>query len=33
MFTKSAAIYDAIHAARFDAAVAASTVHTLILAH
>jgi ubiquinone/menaquinone biosynthesis C-methylase UbiE len=33
MFTKSAAIYDAIHAARFDAAAAANTVHTLILAH
>jgi ubiquinone/menaquinone biosynthesis C-methylase UbiE len=33
MFTKSAAIYDAIHAARFDAAAAANTVHTLIQAH
>jgi SAM-dependent methyltransferase len=33
MFTKSAAIHDAIHAARFDAAAAANTVHTLIQAH
>ena len=33
MFTKSAAIYDAIHATRFDAAAAASTVHTLIQTH
>jgi SAM-dependent methyltransferase len=33
MFTKSAAIYDAIHAARFDAAAAANAVHTLIQAH
>src|SRR5918998_5089648 len=33
MFAKSAAIYDAIHAARFDVAAAADTVHTLIQAH
>src|SRR5918993_2224850 len=33
MFTRSAAIYDEIHAARFDVAAAANTVHTLILAH
>jgi ubiquinone/menaquinone biosynthesis C-methylase UbiE len=33
MFTKSAAIYDAIHAARFDAAAAANTVHSLIQTH
>ncbi len=33
MFMKSAAIYDAIHAARFDVAAAANTVHTLIQAH
>jgi SAM-dependent methyltransferase len=33
MLTKSAAIYDVIHAARFDIAAAASKVHNLIQAH
>jgi SAM-dependent methyltransferase len=33
MFAKSAAIYDAIHAVRFDAAAAANAVHALIQAH